>query len=97
VGGVLGNQVGKGTGKDVATVAGTVLGASVGNDVSNHNASAGYSGSERHCETRNQYSDERQLNGYRVTYEYNGRTYETQMDRHPGKEIPVNVSVTPAY
>lgn len=97
VGGVLGNQVGKGTGKDVATVAGTVLGASVGNDVSNRNVNSQYYGTQKRCQVSNQYRNERQINGYVVTYEYNGRTYQTQTAQHPGNEIPVIVSVTPAY
>jgi len=36
------------------------------------------------------------MDGYNVTYRYQGRTYSTQMDHRPGKRIPVNVSVSPA-
>jgi hypothetical protein len=30
--------------------------------------------------------------GYDVTYEYNGRQYNTRTDRHPGAAIPIEVS-----
>jgi uncharacterized protein YcfJ len=36
-----------------------------------------------------------QVVGYDVTYEYNGRTYSTRTDAHPGDRIQVAVSVAP--
>jgi hypothetical protein len=33
--------------------------------------------------------------GYFVTYEYNGRTYNTVTSNHPGRYIDVNVAVAP--
>jgi uncharacterized protein YcfJ len=34
--------------------------------------------------------------GYLVDYKYNGRRYTTETDEHPGRYIPVNVSVRPS-
>ena len=33
--------------------------------------------------------------GYRVKYRYKGRVFSTRMKHHPGKRIPVRVSVAP--
>jgi uncharacterized protein YcfJ len=35
------------------------------------------------------------LTGYRVVYEYAGRSYTTVMPNEPGRQIPVRVSVVP--
>jgi uncharacterized protein YcfJ len=37
------------------------------------------------------------VDGYRVTYEYAGRRYETVTDYHPGRELRVRVDVRPEY
>lgn len=100
IGGVVGNRFGKGSGKDALTIAGTVLGASVGND--HNNKSRGgyaepYRTSERRCHTVTDYREQQELEGYRVTYRYNGRSYTTQMPHDPGKRIRVEVDVRPAY
>jgi len=97
VGGVVGHQFGRGRGKTALTVAGTLLGASLGH---------GYSTSQyrprqtvehvRHCETVDRYEQQQQLVGYRVKYRYEGQTYYTETTEHPGKFIPVRVSVSPA-
>jgi uncharacterized protein YcfJ len=36
------------------------------------------------------------LLGYDVRYVYAGQTYETRMDRDPGKSLRVRVAVNPA-
>jgi uncharacterized protein YcfJ len=96
IGGVIGNQFGGGSGKKALTVAGALLGGSVGNDYKNHtrNYSNDYSNGEQ-CRVTNRYREEERLDGYRVTYKYNGKTYTTRMDHDPGRRIPVSVSVTP--
>ena len=38
---------------------------------------------------------ENRLTGYRVVYEYAGRSYTTVMQSQPGRQIPVQVSVVP--
>lgn len=49
----------------------------------------------RYCETRYEYRDEERIDGYRVTYDYNGRTYITRTDYAPGDTIRVRVDVSP--
>ncbi|PHS27517.1 MAG: hypothetical protein COA83_00475 [Methylophaga sp.] len=96
VGGLVGNQFGGGSGKKVMTVAGALLGGSVGRDY-NHNNSQQYSNYDtvEQCRVTERYYDEERSDGYRVTYRYNGKTYTTHMDHHPGKRIQVKVSVRP--
>ncbi len=96
IGGVVGNTMGKGRGKDVATVAGTILGGSIGRDV-------GYSSQPQQvhyetrtsCRTVNEYRQEERIDGYRVTYMYQGQRYVTRMAHDPGQRIRVRVSVQP--
>lgn len=96
IGGVIGNQIGRGEGRKVATVAGTVIGAAMGADADRHaSRTEPYSNTEHHCQVRTDYIQEEQLRSYRVTYRYRGETFTTEMDRHPGKFIPVRVNVSP--
>jgi len=97
IGGVIGNQFGGGSGKKVLTVAGALLGGSMGNDYNNHTKQ--YRGNPQRgeqCRVTNNYHDEQRIDGYRVTYKYNGKTYTTRMDHNPGRRIPVDVSVMPS-
>ncbi len=96
VGGVIGNQFGGGSGKKILTVAGALLGGSMGNDYNNHTKRYrnDYSAGEQ-CRVTNRYHEQERLDGYRVTYKYNGKTYTTRMEHDPGRRIPVEVSVMP--
>ncbi len=97
VGAAVGNEFGSGRGKDLATVAGAVLGGSVGRDVQARNQSRNsrvvY---EQRCETVNNYRTEERLDGYDVTYRYNGQVYNTYTQHDPGPTLRVSVSVVPA-
>jgi uncharacterized protein YcfJ len=92
LGGVVGHQFGGGSGRQVATVAGSVLGAVIGHDVG-RGYDRTYTTMERRCQTVNDYHERERIVGYRVTYDYDGRTYTTDMDRHPGRYVRVRVSV----
>jgi uncharacterized protein YcfJ len=101
IGGVIGNQIGSGDGRRAATAAGAIIGASTGYD----NATRGRyvetgarvrRGYEERCETRTDYRREERVVGYDVEYEYNGRTYRTQTEAHPGDRIRVYVHVEAA-
>jgi uncharacterized protein YcfJ len=48
------------------------------------------------CEVRYEDQYEERIDGYRVTYEYNGREYTTRMPYDPGSKIRVRVAVAPA-
>jgi uncharacterized protein YcfJ len=100
IGGVIGHQVGSGRGNDAATIAGALIGAAVGNDAARQ-GDARY-GNDRHsrqverCETRYREHREERIDGYRVTYRYNGQKYRTEMPYDPGERIRVRVDVRPA-
>lgn len=95
LGGVAGHQFGKGRGNSVATAAGAVIGAGIGQS---HQGGGGYREQVSYEPRCNTYSDTRyesRLDGYDVTYRYNGRLYHTRMPYDPGSRVPVNVSVNP--
>jgi uncharacterized protein YcfJ len=96
IGGVVGHQFGSGRGRDAATVAGAAVGAAVGYD-----AAARRSGTVREeivqrCEVRYEKRYEERVDGYRVSYEYNGREYTTRLPYDPGERIRVRVAVAVA-
>lgn len=97
IGGVIGHQFGKGRGRDVATAAGAMIGASVGHDNSAYHDDDDYEevGYERRCRTTHERRTEERVDGYRVTYDYQGEVFTTRMSRDPGRRIPVRVSVRP--
>ena len=98
LGGVAGNQFGGGRGNDVMTIAGALLGASIGRDAAHrrhYRASPARYVTERRCEVREVYRDEERIEGYQVTYKYQGQTYVTRMDSDPGRRIRVRVQVEP--
>jgi uncharacterized protein YcfJ len=97
IGGVIGHQFGSGRGRDAATVAGAIIGSSVGYD--NARRTSGSPDEEvvvQRCQVRYEDQYEERIDGYRVTYEYNGREYTTRMPYDPGKEMRVRVAVAPA-
>jgi uncharacterized protein YcfJ len=97
IGGVLGHQIGHGAGRDFASVAGAAIGAGVGYS----SATRQYAPRVREevvqrCDVSYDRSYEERIEGYRVTYEYNGREYTTRMPYDPGERIKVRVAVAPA-
>lgn len=104
IGGVIGRQFGGGSGRDAMTAVGALVGASMGNQAALNEARAGsarVSYEQRpvtveRCQNTTSYREEERIEGYRVTYVYAGREYQTTMASHPGRSIPVRVSVIPA-
>ncbi|MFM7067163.1 MAG: glycine zipper 2TM domain-containing protein [Gammaproteobacteria bacterium] len=102
IGGAVGNQIGKGDGRRAATVAGAIIGAAVGHDVAEQKRAAeGRLPSVREevvqrCDTRYETQIEERRDGYRVTYEYQGRTYQTRLPYDPGERLRIRVAVSPA-
>lgn len=101
IGGVIGHQFGSGRGNDAATAAGSLIGAAIGNDSARRSESARY-GDEQYarpverCKTTYRSHQEERIDGYRVTYRYNGQKYMTEMPYDPGQKIRVRVDVRPA-
>lgn len=101
IGGVVGNQFGNGRGNDIMTVAGALLGASIGQDAAYQNASHQpnkyYTTTERRCEVEHVVHEEQRVDGYDVTYKYQGKTFATRMPEDPGDRVRIRVAVTSAY
>jgi uncharacterized protein YcfJ len=95
-GGVLGNTIGNGTGRALATVTGAVLGAVAGNQVATAASPQPSEHVEERCQRVIAYRTENRLDGYDVTYRYNGQTYRTHLREDPGPRMPVQVNVQPA-
>lgn len=101
IGAVIGNQIGNRDTHHAAAVAGGLIGAAIGHDAAGRRvASRGGYGSEEvrpveteRCEVRNEERVEERVEGYRVTYRYNGRTYTTRMSHDPGERVRVRVSI----
>lgn len=96
-GGLIGSRFGGGNGRLITTAVGAGLGAVIGDRHDNRYSQ----GRERvetrpveRCETVDRW--ETVNRGYLVDYEYNGRRYTTETEEHPGRYIPVNVSVRPS-
>ena len=101
IGGVIGHQFGHGHQRDHGTVIGSLAGAAIGSEVAVARAggyqTTQYSRPVRRCETRYTVREEERIDGYRVTYIYNGQKYATRMPRDPGSQLRIRVDVRPAH
>jgi len=100
-GAVLGSNVGNGSGRYVGTAVGSMVGGMAGRSIydnSQRNRQA-QAGTVRVCDPQpangRYYGSDERVEGYDVTYEYAGRTYQTRTSYNPGDRIRVRVSVTP--
>lgn len=88
MGGVLGNQIGNGSGRTVATIAGAAAGGYAGNQVQgNMQRSDRQTVREKRCRT--EYSEQKKVLGYNVTYRLGSKQETVRMDHDPGQRIPV--------
>lgn len=83
VGAAVGNQIGDGRGRDAATVAGAALGYSITRDNQERNR---YNNQRQYSRYESRGCDQR-VDGYEVTFWFNGREYRTVMRNHPGDRI----------
>lgn len=93
-----------------ATVAGAIIGSAIGNESSHRSSRNGrYRNTEQvqstpiyeirdveRCKRTVELRTESQLQRYNVTYLYKGRKFVTQLPRDPGKQLELQVSVSPA-
>jgi uncharacterized protein YcfJ len=104
IGGVVGHQFGNSSGgRDRGTAAGAIVGGVVGNQVDRDNRGPGGAVTEvervpvernvERCRTVNEVREA--TVAYDVRYEYLGRQFATRMERDPGRNLRVNVSVAP--
>lgn len=94
IGGVIGNQVARGGARPIATVVGAVIGAQIGGNVADerYNERDSY---QTRCTTVQQRYSQPQVSGYDVTYRLHGRSYQTRLPYNPGRQLAVQVNVTP--
>jgi uncharacterized protein YcfJ len=98
VGGIVGSVIGHNidNGRGAATVAGAIIGAAVGRtmaqDTDDYYETIGY---ENRCDVYPRYQIQQHLEGYAVTYRYQGQVYTTRMHDYPGRFIRVRVDVSP--
>lgn len=97
IGGAVGNQFGSGRGNDLMTAAGALLGASMGADAARAKQGyrPGYVTTEQRCEIEQVRHQEERTEGYRVTYRFAGRDFETYSPVDPGNTIRVRVNLEP--
>ena len=108
IGGVIGRQFGSGKGRDAMTLVGTLVGASIANDRAQARRygnrgyrDAGYEYERRpvtveRCRVDTETFSEERVEGYNVTYAYQGEEYTMRMDEPPrGDTIRLRVHATP--
>jgi uncharacterized protein YcfJ len=95
---ILGAAVGRQFGGDDARKALTVLGAIAGGAIANKRAERNQVYRDivvERCEVVSRRFTEQVIDGYRVTYEYQGRRYLMTTDAHPGDRVRLAVEVRP--
>jgi uncharacterized protein YcfJ len=96
VGAAVGRQFGSGSGRDAMTLIGAAVGSAVANQRAVRNR--GYATRDvavERCEVVGERFTEEHVDGYRVTYRYQGRHYETVTAVPPGDRIALDVDVRP--
>ena len=96
VGGVIGHQFGGGRGKKVLTVAGALAGASIASNAA-HSQEYDHTdhASRQRCTVTEEVREVERIEGYFVTYRYQGREFTRTTVNHPGSRIRLRVKVNP--
>jgi uncharacterized protein YcfJ len=97
VGGLVGSQFGRGEGRVASAAVGAMAGAITGEALSDRPAVREEVHQREVQRCREVEHWESRLNGYRVTYEYAGRSYTTVLPYDPGATLAVQVSVAPDH
>jgi uncharacterized protein YcfJ len=96
VGAAVGRQFGSGSGQDAMTLIGAVVGSAVAHERAVRNQ--GYATRDvavQRCRTVSERFTEERIDGYLVTYQYQGRHYTMRTDSPPGDRVPLAVDVRP--
>jgi uncharacterized protein YcfJ len=94
IGAAIGRQFGSGNDRDALTLLGAAAGAAVANQRAVRNQGYHDATVER-CETVSHPYTEQRVDGYRVTYVYEGRHYSMQTATPPGDRVQLAVDVRP--
>ena len=103
IGAVVGHQIGHPHHDAAGVIGGSMLGAAIGSSIGASQAEkrgeyrqVAYE-SVQQCAVTQREEWAEQVDGYRVTYVYNGREYATRMPYDPGERIRVGVDVRPDF
>lgn len=97
-GGVIGRQFGGGRGRTAFTIAGVFAGASIAKGSTHHRRHGRQlrrNEFRQHCATLDQIHRVEIVDGYRVTYHYQGREFTRTTRTRPGTEIRLRVQIDP--
>lgn len=92
-GALLGNQIGGGNGNKAAIALGAILGAAAGDHVQNGQQATTGPAMETRMEQVCEQQMTREQSGYDVTYEFDGRSRTTWMQRDPGRYVSLDINV----
>jgi uncharacterized protein YcfJ len=98
IGAAIGRQFGGGSGRDALTLLGAAAGAAIAHKRAINNGAGGYETRDvavQRCEIVNERVTEERIDGYLVTYAYQGRTYTMQTATPPGDRVRLAVDVRP--
>ena len=96
IGAAIGRQFGSGNDRDALTLIGAAAGAAVANQRAIRNgANATRDVAVQRCEVVNERVTEERIDGYLVTYNYQGRNYTMQTATPPGDRVRLAVDVQP--
>jgi uncharacterized protein YcfJ len=100
IGAAIGRQFGGGSGKDALTLIGAAAGAAIAREraIRNGALDRGYEVRDvpvQRCEIVNERVTEERIDGYLVTYAYQGRNYTMQTATPPGDRVRLAVDVRP--
>ncbi len=96
LGGVIGSQFGGGHGRTLATITGAAIGGAIAQNAQNrHHQPQHYSVLEQRCYLETNWRNEERIVAWDVDWLYQGKTYHSRMNEHPGERIRVRVNVNP--
>ncbi len=98
IGAAIGRQFGGGSGQDALTLIGAAAGAAVAHERAVRIGAGSYQTRDvtvQRCEMVNERVTEERIDGYLVTYAYQGRTYTMQTATPPGDRVRLAVDVRP--
>ncbi|WP_428240648.1 glycine zipper 2TM domain-containing protein [Gynuella sp.] len=99
-GAVVGSVIGAAIGSQVISshhddkVAGTIFGGAVGAAIGSQAGVKPQHRPHRQCHTEYDVDYREELVGYRVTYFYQGKEYQTRMQKRPGRFVRLRVEVS---
>jgi uncharacterized protein YcfJ len=99
IGGLIGSRFGRGPSRVAGGFTGMVLGAIAGNAIAHGGNERAYPMERVErvpvCRDVSEMRSERQLDGYRVDYEYRGEMFRTRLPYRPGNQIQVRITADP--